>query len=82
MAAIMILHMMNTATQFANDHTDIGIVRRATGLCMFVAPQSRRSQLASARAQMPAAVHGCARIRPEGDAVKFASAFAVVQECR
>ena len=38
-AAIMTAHMMNTASQFAADQSDIGIVSWAAGLPMLVAPQ-------------------------------------------
>ena len=75
MAAIMTVHMVNTASQFAIDHADIGIISCAAGLCILVAPHSRRSQPPSVGAQMPAAVHGCARIRSCEDAVKVASAL-------
>ena len=75
MAAIMTVHMVNTASQFAIDHADMGIISCAAGLCILVAPHSRRSQPPSVGAQMPAAVHGCARIRSCEDAVKVASAL-------
>src|SRR5271156_2385786 len=39
MAAIMTAHMMSTASQFAADQSDIGIVSCAAGLSMLVAPQ-------------------------------------------
>ena len=38
-AAIMTAHMMNTASQFAADQSDIGIASCAAGLPMLVAPQ-------------------------------------------
>ncbi len=38
-AAIMTAHMMKTASQFAHDQSDIGIVSSAAGLPMLVAPQ-------------------------------------------
>ena len=75
MAAIMTVHMVNTASQFAIDHADMGIISCAAGLCILVAPHSRRSQPPSVGAQMPAVVHGCVRIRSREDAVKFASAL-------
>jgi hypothetical protein len=75
MAAIMTVHMVNTASQFAIDHADMGIISCAAGLFMLVAPHSRRSQPPSVAAQMPAAVHECARIRSREDAVKFGSAM-------
>ena len=75
MAAIMTVHMVNTASQFATDHADMGIISCAAGLSILVAPHSRRSQPPSVGIQMPAAVHECARIRSREDAVKFASAL-------
>ena len=71
----MTVHMVNTASQFAIDHADMGIMSCAVGLCILVAPHSRRSQPPSVRAQTPAIAHGCARIRSREDAVKVASAL-------
>jgi hypothetical protein len=39
MAAIMTIHMMNTARQLAADQSDIGIVSCTAGLPMLIAPQ-------------------------------------------
>ena len=74
-AAIMTAHMMKTASQFANDHSDIGMVSCATGVCMFMAPHRRRSQPPSVATQMLAAVQGRSRIRASKDVVKFGSAL-------
>jgi hypothetical protein len=74
MAAIMTVHTVNTASQFAIDHADMGVISCATGLSILVAPHSKRSQPPNVAAQMPAVVHGCVRTRSREDAVKFASA--------
>src|SRR5208282_6753840 len=73
MAAIMTAHMANTASQFAADQSDIGIVNCAAGLSMWMAPQYRRSQQPTAGAQTPAAVQACAPISLRGDAIKSES---------
>ena len=73
MAAIITAHMMNTASQFTSDQSDIGIVSCAAGLSILVAPQNKRSQHPSVAAKMPAAVHGRATINLRDDAVKFGS---------
>ena len=75
MAAIITVHIVNTASQFAIDQAETGIMSCATGLCILVAPHSKRSQPTSVGAQMLAAVHACARIRSREDAVRFASAL-------
>src|ERR1035437_9979296 len=74
-AAIMTVHMVNTASQFAIDHADMGIISCAAGLCILVAPHNMRSHVPSVGTQMPAAVHGCARIRLCEGAFNFASAL-------
>jgi len=74
MAAIMTLHMVNTASQFALDHAVAGIMSCAAGLSIWVAPQSRRSQPPSAGAQMPTAVRGHVRVNSRKFVVKVASA--------
>jgi hypothetical protein len=75
MAAIMTVHMVNTASQFDIDHADMGIMSCATGLSISVAPHSRRSQSPSARAQIPTAVHGHVRVSSRKIAIKVASAL-------
>ncbi len=75
MAAIITVHIVNTASQFAMVHAEVGIISCAAGLSILVAPHSRRSQLKSAAPQTPAAVHECAGIRLREVAVKFASAL-------
>ena len=72
-AAIITAHMMKTASQLGTDHADIGMVSCASGLCMLVAPHSRRSQPPSVATQMPPAVQGRARIRASKDVVKLSS---------
>ena len=74
-AAIIAAHMMKTASQFAADHADIGIVSCASGLCMLVAPHSRKSQPPSVAVQMPTAVQGRAQIRATKEVGKFRSPF-------
>ena len=61
-AAIMTAHMMKTASQFAPDQSDMGIVSWAAGLPMLVAPQQSRSQPARAGSQTTDPIDACARI--------------------
>jgi len=75
MAAIMTAHMMNTASPFASDQSDIGIVSRAAGLSIFVAPQNKSSQHPSVAAKIPAAVPEGAKIKLRGGAVTSRSAL-------
>src|SRR5208282_6729412 len=72
-AAIMTAHMTNTASQFAADQSDIGIVSCAAGLSMWTAPQYKRSQQPTAGAQTPTAVQAWAPISLRGDAIKSGS---------
>ena len=75
MAAIMTAHMMNTASQFSSDQSDMGIASCAAGLSMLVAPQNKKSQHPSVAAKIPAAVHERAKIELRDDAVKSRSAL-------
>src|SRR5271166_5988762 len=74
MAAIMTGHMTNTASQFAADQSDIGIVSCAAGLSILLAPQNRTSQHTSVAAQRPVAVQRRATLRSRDDADKSESA--------
>ena len=75
MAAIMTAHMTNTASQFAADQSDIGIVSCAAGLSMLVAPQNRSEPTPERRSpdacRRPAARNDQSR----DDAVKLGSAL-------
>ena len=75
MAAIMTAHMMNTASQFASDQSDMGIVSCAAGLSIWVAPQTKSSQHPSVAAKIPAAVPEGAKIKLRGGAVTSRSAL-------
>jgi hypothetical protein len=75
MAAIMTAHMTNTASQFAADQSDIGIVSCAAGLSILLAPQNRTNQHTSVTAQRPVAVQRRATIRSRDDADKSTSAL-------
>ena len=72
-AAIMMVHMTMTASQFAADQSDIGMASSARGLSMWTLPQLRTNQGASAGAQTAAAVHACAPISLRGNALKSGS---------
>jgi hypothetical protein len=75
MAAIMTAHMTNTASQFAADQSDMGIVSCAAGLSILLAPQNRTSQHTNVAAQMPVAVQRRSRINSRDDTVKLGSAL-------
>ena len=69
-AAIITAHMTNTASQFAADQWYIGMVSRAVGLFMLVAPHNRMSQPPSVKAQMLNAVQRRPNIKSRDDAAK------------
>jgi len=75
MAAIMTAHMTNTASQFAADQSDMGMVSCAAGLSMLLAPQNNVSQHTNVAAQTPAAVQRRVTANSRDYAVKLGSAL-------